>query len=272
MKIPLSSFSKLWSNEIMIFYQYVEQIESLYQDHGGQVPSLLPPLQDQLAVSLRRILIIAPHPDDECLMAGLALRAKRELGSQVAVLPFSFGSATERQAARELELKRALAVLGFESSNPRPAGNHEELTDQEVKATFDRFRPDAILIPHESDAHPAHIRCAQAVKRAASAYCTLNKLSLSVFESEYWQSMESPNLLIPLNAGLVSILGEALMQHEGEVSRNPYHLTLPAWYMDQERRGRERVYGLGMRHGGLGARQAFHSVFSQLYRFYSITP
>ena len=249
----------------MTFHHYVEQIESLYQNHGGQVPSVLPPLQDRVTGSLSRILIIAPHPDDECLMAGLALRAKRELGAEVAVLPFSFGSATQRRLPREIELTRALAVLGFDLWNPRPPGTHEELTEPELTTAFESFRPDAILIPHESDAHPTHIRCSKAAKKAAERFCSLHQVTLSVFESEYWQSMEDPNLLIPLNSELVSTLGEALIHHVGEVNRNPYHLTLPAWYMDQERRGRERVYGLGSRH-------AFQSLFSQLYRFYSITP
>ena len=35
------------------------------------------------------------------------------------------------------------------------------------------------------------------------------------------------------------------LRHVGEVRRNPYHLTLPAWMMDNVRRGGEWVGGQG---------------------------
>ena len=53
------------------------------------------------------------------------------------------------------------------------------------------------------------------------------------------------------------------MEHKGEVSRNPYHLRLPAWYMDQVRRGSERVLGAGT--------EAATAVFGQLYTQYECT-
>jgi hypothetical protein len=37
----------------------------------------------------------------------------------------------------------------------------------------------------------------------------------------------------------------AVTFHVGEVSRNPYHLLLPAWMMDNVRRGSELVGGQG---------------------------
>jgi hypothetical protein len=39
----------------------------------------------------------------------------------------------------------------------------------------------------------------------------------------------------------VAELVAALSLHVGEVSRNPYHLSLPAWCIDAVRRGAERV-------------------------------
>jgi hypothetical protein len=40
-------------------------------------------------------------------------------------------------------------------------------------------------------------------------------------------------------------LGAALSLHSGEVARNPYHLRLPAWMMDNVRRGTELIGGQG---------------------------
>ncbi|MBV8915368.1 MAG: hypothetical protein JOZ05_20300 [Acetobacteraceae bacterium] len=56
----------------------------------------------------------------------------------------------------------------------------------------------------------------------------------------------------------VADLVAALSLHVGEVARNPYHLRLPAWMMDNVRRGAELVGGQG------GAAPPF--AFATLYR------
>jgi hypothetical protein len=57
--------------------------------------------------------------------------------------------------------------------------------------------------------------------------------------------MEEPNLLIECPPDDLALLVEALACHAGEVARNPYHLRLPAWMIDNVRRGAERVFGPG---------------------------
>jgi hypothetical protein len=52
--------------------------------------------------------------------------------------------------------------------------------------------------------------------------------------------------------------------HAGEVARNPYHLTLPAWMMDNVRRGSELVSGPGAAAPGFA--------FAALYRLSRRTP
>ncbi|MBV9490836.1 MAG: PIG-L family deacetylase, partial [Verrucomicrobia bacterium] len=56
----------------------------------------------------------------------------------------------------------------------------------------------------------------------------------------------------------VADLVAALALHAGEVARNPYHLRLPAWMIDNVRRGAELVGGQG------GAAPRF--TFATLYR------
>jgi hypothetical protein len=57
--------------------------------------------------------------------------------------------------------------------------------------------------------------------------------------------MESPNLMVEINASELGDLMTALTFHVGEVKRNPYHLTLPAWMVDNVRRGSEWIAGQG---------------------------
>ena len=48
-----------------------------------------------------KVLILAPHPDDECVMGGLPLRLMREAGSEVVILPITYGSDTNRKEERK---------------------------------------------------------------------------------------------------------------------------------------------------------------------------
>ena len=81
----------------------------------------------------------------------------------------------------------------------------------------------------------AALRDAAALARMPADYSPL------VAYTEYWSTMDAPNLMLELCEEDVTDLLVALTQHVGEVSRNPYHMTVPAWMMDNVRRGAERV-------------------------------
>src|SRR6266542_5387576 len=70
--------------------------------------------------------------------------------------------------------------------------------------------------------------------------------------------MEDQNLMLELGEQDLADLLAALSFHVGEVRRNPYHLRLPAWMIDNVRRGGELVGGQG------GAAPDF--TFATLYR------
>jgi hypothetical protein len=70
--------------------------------------------------------------------------------------------------------------------------------------------------------------------------------------------MDTPNLVVESSEQDVVDLITALSFHVGEVKRNPYHLRMPAWLMDNVRRGGELVGGQG------GAAPDF--LFGTLYR------
>src|ERR1700729_2356387 len=58
-------------------------------------------------------LIFSPHPDDECIIGGLALRLMREAGMSVINVAVTHGSNQERQPGRLQELKNACDWIGF---------------------------------------------------------------------------------------------------------------------------------------------------------------
>jgi hypothetical protein len=96
-----------------------------------------------------------------------------------------------------------------------------------------------------------HLLVVDALKLVKSIRC-------DVIETEFWGQMESPNLMVEYSANDVADLVAATSFHVGEVNRNPYHLLIPAWMLDNVRRGAELVGGQG------GAAPAFH--FAQLFR------
>ena len=73
----------------------------------------------------------------------------------------------------------------------------------------------------------------------------LPDLACHVVETEYGGAMDAPNLMIESAPADVADLIAALSLHTGEVGRNAYHLRMPAWMIDNVRRGAELVGGQG---------------------------
>lgn len=216
------------------YAHYVENMVTNYEQLAGNTANLqpiLPLLVKPTGLSDQpRIAILAPHPDDECLMAGAALRMQEEWNAKVTVIPYSYGSRPDRRAARAQELKDSLAVLGFDLFEPRKNTLQEKMTEIEFLETMKKLKPEIIFSPHANDFHPAHIAAHDLVENYLSSM--VSGIKPIWILTEYWRANETPNSFVPLSPDHVIKIGEALMKHAGEVSRNPYHLRLPAWYID----------------------------------------
>src|SRR5262249_25553925 len=70
----------------------------------GQIPR---PKRPSPAPDAPVALIFSPHPDDECIIGGLALRLMREAGMRVINVAVTLGSSKERQPGRLQELTEA---------------------------------------------------------------------------------------------------------------------------------------------------------------------
>lgn len=201
-------------------------------------------------------LIFSPHPDDECIIGGLALRLMRESGWVVRNVAVTQGSNRGRQAARLVELRNACDFLGFgliqtapnglEAVTPKarsedPAGWRTKVKG--IAELLAREKPQAVFVPHEHDWNGTHIGVHFLV---TDALATLPPdFSTVVVETEYWGQMTRPNLMVEVSENQLSDQVTALSFHVGEVQRNPFHLLLPAWMQDNVRRGSELVGGQG---------------------------
>jgi LmbE family N-acetylglucosaminyl deacetylase len=216
-----------------------------------------------------KVLLFSPHPDDECIIGGLALRLLREAKMRVINVAVTLGNKKSRRAGRLRELKGACGRLGFGLILTRKDGL-EKITLEgrrrdkanwtkavnEILQILLREKPKVVFVPHENDVHPTHIgthfMVLDALKRLPKSF------RCYVVETEYWGAMDTPNLMVELSEKDLTDLVTALSFHAGEVRRNAFHLRLPAWMQDNVRRGAEIV---GKRGG-----KAPDFVFATLYR------
>lgn len=214
----------------------------------------LPPL----AVDAGTALLFSPHPDDESITGGLALRLRREACMRVVNVPVTLGSRVSRQDERLRELQDALAYLGFDLLFDKRllTGSDKQLASWIAQAIIEKA-PRVVFLPHGRDWHPTHVRTHKLVMEAL--HSEGRHLTCLIVETEYWQAMNAPlpNLLVESSANDVAALVTAIAFHRGEVSRNAYHLRFPAWMMDNVRRA-EMLLGPG---SGIS-----DFVFATLYR------
>lgn len=209
-----------------------------------------------------RVLVFAPHPDDEC-MNSLAVRFMTECGFEIVDVAVTLGSNVERRKGRLAELKDAcdfmgwkIAKLAFDRINPKARDDKKYWAEcvEKTKALVEKMKPAVIIAPHVEDWNKTHIGTSMLVSDAL-AKASWNGVRI---EGELWQAMSTPNLLIEVSDGHLAAQIGALSCHTKEVERNPYHLNLPAYYTDNVRRGAEIVGGQG------GDAPTFQ--FGQIYR------
>ena len=247
------------------FVSYVAGFEALLASGAGlSADHAAHPQLPEVAADAPVCLVFSPHPDDEVISGALPWRLRSQACWRVVNVAVTLGSNKTRRAARWLELEQGCAYLGFElasASDETRCGlegvsEHTAQDDPAVWAgcvariadLIARYQPRLIVCPHANDGHPAHIGTHRLVMDALRKLGTQADVYLAL--SEYWNTQSDPGLMVELGQAEVADLVAALSLHVGEVSRNPYHLTLPAWFIDSVRRGAERVGSPGDRAPG----------------------
>lgn len=251
------------------YHKFVSQLADSIRDGADwQKGGFTTPPRPQPAADAPVTMLFSPHPDDECIFGGIALRLRREGGHRVVNIAVTQGSNRDRQQGRLEELRNACDYLGFDLVQTAPDGlegvNMKTREGDPAKWQHNvdcladilaEHRPQVILYPHETDANTSHIGTYFAVIEAL--YKQPADFECYTVETEFWNQMPTPNVMIESSTHDVGELVTALTFHVGEVERNPYHMTLPAWMIDNVRRA-EIVGSQG------GATPSF--VYATLYR------
>ncbi|MDE6670046.1 MAG: PIG-L family deacetylase, partial [Muribaculaceae bacterium] len=132
-----------------------------------------------------RVMIVAPHPDDETFGAGGYICSLLAHGSKVRVVVLSSGGRSlgdsfdnaEVGRQRENLCRRATSVLGLEEDDVvflrQPDGY--VLTDtnkvEQLRHEIDTWEPDILLIPGLAEVWPDHVNTSEIVLRIAPNNC-----------------------------------------------------------------------------------------------------
>jgi hypothetical protein len=239
------------------YQQFVSQFADAIQEAKSYpLGGFQPAVKSVLPSNAPKALFFAPHPDDECISGGIALRLMREAQMNVLNVAVTQGSKKERQAERLHELEGACKYLGFglvttgpnglEKINPNTRAQDParwSVCLNTIIENLEQHRPRVIIFPHEHDWNSTHIGTyflvMDALKQMPADFDPF------LIETEFWGQMTDPNLMVEISAPDLADMITALSFHVGEVQRNPYQLLLPAWMLDNVRRGTELVGGQG---------------------------
>ncbi len=138
--------------------------------------ALYPPFGDPAALP-RRVLVIAPHPDDEIFGCGGLLSLQAGHGAEIRIVVVSDGSAGDPEGLasdiarkRIAESQRGAGTLGLNAEYRflnLPDGKLADVPDlpERLAAELDEYEPELVYVPSAQELHADH----RSVSRAAIA-------------------------------------------------------------------------------------------------------
>ena len=126
---------------------------------------------------MSRILVLAPHPDDEAIGCGGTLLHHARQRDQVHVVFLTSGekgghgrSEAETIRVREAEARAAAKILGVRKIEfwhlPDGAVRPTLVAVDRVRIKLNQFKPDKIYVTHDREMHPDHRGAARLLRRA----------------------------------------------------------------------------------------------------------
>lgn len=190
-----------------------------------------------------RVLVIAPHPDDEILGVGGTILKRSAQGDEVCVLVATTAQPPrfdpEVLATGRREAAAAHRVLGVTDSRflPFPAAGLDTVPHADLNAAlvevFTDFRPDLVFIPFNGDLHLDHQRVFLAAlvaarpstgwtPRSVYAYETLSETN---WNAPYLSPGFVPNVFVDISAHLERKL-EAMREYASQLKPPPHERSI----------------------------------------------
>ncbi len=160
-----------------------------------------------------KTLVVAPHPDDESLGCGGAIRLLREKKMEVHVLVLSDGTLSHPNSnkfppeklrqLRENEIIEALKILGVDKKKAEffrykdrsvPNGNSKNRNEviEKCRNYLSKITPQTILVPWRRDPHPDHRAAFAIFNKAKNSFTDLRIIEYPIWLWEIAESSDAP--------------------------------------------------------------------------------
>lgn len=179
------------------------------------------------AVPRARVLVLAPHPDDDVLGCGGVLIKHVLNGSEVRVIYLTRGNGNNSLVAqknveiRQSEAIAALKVLGISNFSFALLSDGKvtaQTSGQIIKEAIEDFEPELIYAPTELDDHHDHQETAHGLRWALQRTRKIDPSLINIYFYEVWTPLY-PNRLITID--LEKKLS-AVHKHQSQLKNRPY--------------------------------------------------
>jgi LmbE family N-acetylglucosaminyl deacetylase/glycosyltransferase involved in cell wall biosynthesis len=183
-----------------------------------------------------RLLVLAPHPDDEVIGCGGLVALHLRENRKVHVVVATDGAQAGDAALRQSESRAALALLGdatieFLNFPDRELATARDL-DNRLAAILRAWKPDLIAVPSPLEIHPDHIALSRAfcdlIARDASLFADLAVARVAFYEVS---APLRPNALVDITP-VADAKYAAIAMHVSQAAMRDYTLYargLNAW-------------------------------------------
>lgn len=177
---------------------------------------------------MSRVLVVAPHPDDESVGCGGTILAHRAAGDDVRIVFVTSGEAgghgaspEETARRREAEARTAADILDVSTIDfwRFPDGRlraSAALVGLLVK-TLTEWRPDSVYVTGEHDMHPDHRAVGRGVRRAVAS----TDGNVAVWLTEVWTPVQDLGLIVDVTPHLERKLA-AIRAHASQCAVLPF--------------------------------------------------
>lgn len=152
-----------------------------------------------------KVLVLAPHPDDEVIGLGGCLCQYAKNESEITVVYLTDGGANrpDRQLLVETRRREAESVgssLGAKQefwNEPDTQLTSNPETIDRMKATVEQIKPDVIFLPHFFDTHLDHFATNQILM---DTLALLPEMRFDIAGYEIWHNIPVPNYVVDVRA------------------------------------------------------------------------
>lgn len=198
-----------------IKWRHIQRAYEIFEPHLKAQPIKL------LTPEKGRVLVLAPHIDDDIIGAGGSLIKHALAGDEIKVIYFSDCTEMRINEAKEAAGIIGIKQLEFFDYKSKTLLKHPEIADR-LSAIITAYKPEIVYLPSMLDRHKDHITVNYYLSLLYGKY----KYTFTVYAFEVWTTV-IPNLLIDVSE-VMNKKKEAISKYKSQLQPNNWLEAAPA--------------------------------------------